>query len=33
VKAPLAEELLFGGLQEGGRVVVDVKDGEIAVGK
>ncbi len=30
VKRPLAEELLFGDLTEGGTVTVDVKDGQIA---
>jgi ATP-dependent Clp protease ATP-binding subunit ClpA len=31
VKEPLAEELLFGTLQDGGRVVVDEKDGDIVL--
>jgi ATP-dependent Clp protease ATP-binding subunit ClpA len=30
IKRPLAEELLFGQLEHGGHVVVDVKDGKIA---
>jgi len=31
IKAPLAEELLFGRLAGGGRVIVTVKDGELAI--
>jgi ATP-dependent Clp protease ATP-binding subunit ClpA len=31
IRAPLAEQLLFGEVQNGGRVVVDVKDGELAL--
>jgi ATP-dependent Clp protease ATP-binding subunit ClpA len=31
IKEPLAEELLFGGLQNGGRVTVEVRDEEIAL--
>ena len=29
IKEPLANEILFGGLQDGGQVVVDAKDGEL----
>ncbi|MFA8646253.1 ATP-dependent Clp protease ATP-binding subunit ClpA [Xanthomonas campestris] len=32
IKRPLADELLFGKLVEGGRVNIDVKDGELVVG-
>ena len=31
VKRPLADELLFGKLVEGGRVTVDVRDGDLVV--
>ncbi|MBD4922763.1 ATP-dependent Clp protease ATP-binding subunit ClpA, partial [Xanthomonas citri pv. citri] len=31
IKRPLADELLFGKLVEGGRVSIDVKDGELVV--
>jgi ATP-dependent Clp protease ATP-binding subunit ClpA len=31
IKRPLADELLFGKLVNGGRVSVDVKDGELVV--
>jgi len=31
VKRPLADELLFGKLARGGRVSIDVKDGELSV--
>jgi len=29
IKEPLAEEILFGKLQSGGRLIIDEKDGEI----
>jgi ATP-dependent Clp protease ATP-binding subunit ClpA len=29
IKEPLAEEILFGKLQAGGKVIVDEKDGEL----
>ena len=29
IKEPLANEILFGGLQDGGQVVVDAKDGDL----
>jgi ATP-dependent Clp protease ATP-binding subunit ClpA len=29
IKEPLANEILFGGLQDGGQVVVDTKDGDL----
>jgi ATP-dependent Clp protease ATP-binding subunit ClpA len=31
IKRPLADELLFGKLVKGGRVSIDVKDGELQV--
>jgi ATP-dependent Clp protease ATP-binding subunit ClpA len=31
IKRPLADELLFGVLVDGGRVTVDVRDGELVV--
>ncbi|MBI3652164.1 MAG: ATP-dependent Clp protease ATP-binding subunit ClpA [Acidobacteria bacterium] len=31
IKEPLAEEILFGNLQAGGKVLIDAKDGEIAL--
>jgi len=31
IKRPLADELLFGKLVDGGRVHVDVRDGELVV--
>ncbi len=31
IKEPLAEEILFGQLQSGGRLVIDVKDGELSL--
>ena len=31
VKEPLAEEILFGALQHGGRAVVDVQDDDIVL--
>jgi ATP-dependent Clp protease ATP-binding subunit ClpA len=31
IKQPLAEELLFGKLQEGGKVHVDLKDKELLI--
>ena len=32
VKKPLAEELLFGKLEKGGHVVIDLKDGKLDFG-
>jgi ATP-dependent Clp protease ATP-binding subunit ClpA len=31
VKEPLAEEILFGKLQEGGKLMIDEKDGELVL--
>jgi ATP-dependent Clp protease ATP-binding subunit ClpA len=31
IKRPLADELLFGKLARGGRVSIDVKDGDLSV--